>query len=480
MSPKKTSLRNSQMRGVPPKNKSASDPLLCPSKTIPNKKNSDTKSADITLPFKFTARHYQAPIMTAVGSSEHQLKRGCLVWHRRAGKEKTCFNIMINEALKRVGLYYYLFPTYAQGKKILWDGIDKNGMPFLSHIPEEMIAKKNETEMQITMFNGSIIQIVGTDKLDSLMGTNPIGAVLSEYSLQDPRGWDLLRPIFSENGGWAIFDFTPRGKNHAFRLYRMAKYNSSWHCELLTVDDTGAITQAAIEEERVAGMAEEIIAQEFYCSFQGFMQGSYYSTQLQRADKEGRICKVPHDAKLPVMTFWDLGIGDGLSIWFVQAFNRELRVIDYEEDRGLGLDKWAKIIKEKPYVYAEHYLPHDGNVRDLGTGKTRVETLEDLGIKPVVIVTKLPVDDGIHAVRSIFPRCWFDEERTSKGLDALGAYKKQWDEKKQEFKQKPLHDWSSHGSDAFRTFAVGFQETYDMSSEAVPEVENDYNVFAHH
>jgi hypothetical protein len=219
----------------------------------------------LTIPYNYTPRNYQFPVLSAMDSG---IKRAVCVWHRRAGKDKTILNFVIKEMFKRIGVYYYFFPTYAQGKKILWDGIDGKGFKFLDHFPREVIVTKNATEMKITLINGSLFQIVGTDNYDSIMGTNPVGCVFSEFPLQDPLAWEYVRPIIRENGGWAIFPYTPRGFNHGWDLYQMAMNDPDWFCERLTINDTDVLTAADIEAERRSGMTEPLIQQEFYCSFE--------------------------------------------------------------------------------------------------------------------------------------------------------------------------------------------------------------------
>lgn len=220
---------------------------------------------EITLPHKYEPRGYQIPLWRAVQSG---IKRIVVVWHRRSGKEKTIVNIVAQESQKRKGTYFYFFPTYKQGKKILWDGLDRDGFPFLSHFPKELVASKNDTELKIKFKNGSVFQIIGTDNIDSIVGTNPVGCVFSEYPLQDPKAWDLIRPILLENGGWAIFDFTPRGMNHGHKILQTAINNpKTWWHQILTVDDTHAVTKEQIEQERRENMPEDLIQQEYYCKF---------------------------------------------------------------------------------------------------------------------------------------------------------------------------------------------------------------------
>ena len=225
---------------------------------------------ELDLPYKFKPRSYQLPLCKAI---DNGYKRAVSVWHRRSGKDKTLLNIMVKEAFKRVGIYYYFFPTYKQGRMVLWDGIDRDGFPFLGHIPKEIRTKTNDQEMKIQFKNGSRFQVVGTDDIDKIVGTNPVGCIFSEYALQKPEAWDFIRPILRENGGWALFNYTPRGLNHGFNIYEMARKSPHWFCDLLTINDTKredgtpVITQEMIAAERTEGMSENMIMQEYYCDF---------------------------------------------------------------------------------------------------------------------------------------------------------------------------------------------------------------------
>jgi len=418
---------------------------------------------EIILPHNFTPREYQLPFFKAMDGGK---KRAVLVHHRRAGKDKTCLNFVIKKMFERVGAYYYFFPTYSQGKKIMWDGADKTGFRFLDHFPKELVKSKNSTEMKIELVNGSIFQIIGTDNIDSVVGTNPVGCVFSEYSLQNPTAWDFMRPILAENGGWAVFNYTPRGKNHGFDLYEMAKGNPDWFCQRLTVDDTKIISSAVIDDERRSGMSEELIQQEYFCSFDSSVVGAFFSEQMALAEKEGRITKVPYEASLMVDTWWDLGIGDSTAIWFTQQLHNEIRVIDYLEANGESMNFYAQALKEKQYTYGIHHFPHDGRVRELSTGRTRQDFAEGLGIRPIDIVPVISIEDGINAVRMIFNRCWFDSEKCKHGIDALKNYHKDYDEKLKVFRSIPCHDWSSHGVDAFRQLAVSIKKNVDPNRKS--------------
>ena len=388
--------------------------------------------------------------------------RAVEIWHRRSGKDKTLINLVAKKMMERVGTYYYFFPTYNQGKKILWEGRDRDGFKFTDHIPEALRTRTNASEMLIEIQNGSIFQIIGTDNVDSIVGTNPIGCVFSEYALQNPDAWRFIRPILAENGGWAVFNYTPRGKNHGHDIYQLAKRSPEWFCEKLTVDDTNVISKKVLAQEK-----EEIIddtgddalyQQEYYCSFEAPMQGSYFGREMTKAEEQDRITKVPHDSSVQVDTWWDLGMADSTTIWFTQSVGNEIRVIDYYENSGEGLafyiNELSRLREENGYNYRYHNAPHDIEVRELGTGKSRYEVANDLGIS-FYVVPNLPKEDGINAARAILRRCWFDEKKCKLGLNALRCYHKEWDDKRMEFKAKPFHDWSSHAADAFIYLAVG-------------------------
>lgn len=418
---------------------------------------------EIIIPNNFEPRDYQLPLFKA---KDNGYKRMLCVWHRRAGKDKSLINIMVKEAVNKVGTYYYFFPTYNQGKKILWNGIDKNGFKFLSHIPDEIIKRKLGQEMLVELINGSIIQIIGTDNVDSIVGTNPIGCVFSEYSLQDPIAWGYIRPIFLENGGWAIFNYTSRGRNHGYTLLEYAKKNlDKWFVSVLTAKDTKVFTDEQLEDEREQYILEDgddlRFEQEYMCSFDGAIQGSYYGKILQKIREAEKVSDYPIE-DYAVDTWWDLGMNDSMSIWFTQLINSEVRVIDYYENSGEGLSFYADILNQKGYTYGEHFAPHDIEVRELGTGVSRKEKAKDFGIN-FRVVPKLSVLDGIQAVRSILQKCWFHTNTEisipgvqHSGFDALMNYHKEYDDKHKVFKNNPAHDWSSHGADAFRTLAVGF------------------------
>jgi len=425
--------------------------------------------SDIVLPYKWTPRDYQLPAWRHFqGPSEG--KRGVAVWHRRAGKDLFGINLVSTKIPERVGTYWHLLPTYKQGRAIVWNGHTRDGRPFLDHFHPDLVAGKNGTEMRITFYNGAHYQVVGTDDINSLVGTNPIGCIFSEYSLHDPGAWDFIRPILAENGGWALFIYTARGKNHGYTLLEMAKKNKRWFSEVLVAGDAGTkrpdgtavISDEVIQDEREAGMPEEMVQQEFFCSFESPFVGAYYGSQMLRAEKDLRITIVPYEPKLLVDTYWDLGVRDATAIWFVQVHGFENRIIDYYEASGEGLQHYVKVLRgnidggehRTQYAYGRHTGPHDIEVKELGTGKTRIETAKSLGLK-FMVCRRHEVEDGIEAVRNVLATCWFDQEKCKRGIEALRQYRKEWDDKHKCFRNHPLHDWTSNGADAFRYFAMG-------------------------
>lgn len=430
------------------------------------------KDVILKIPHLYKCRPYQIPFWEAMKAGAD---RAVLVWHRRAGKEKTCWNYLISKAVQKVGIYYYFFPHFSQGRKILWDGIDKDGFRFLDHIPTDLISgTPNSTEMKIRLQNGSLIQIIGTNNIDSIVGTNPVGCVFTEYSLQDPVAWQLIRPILVENGGWAVFNFTPRGANHGKDIYEMAKENPKWFCQLLTIKDTGVVSEKDIDKEREAGMSEDFIQQEFYCSFTLGVEGSYYAKYIVEARDEDRVGSVPWEKQSRVYTAWDIGYGDSTSIIFYQMCGQEIHIIDYYENQGEGLPHYATILKDKPYIYADHYAPHDIDSHQFSSGLSAREVGSSLGIKFITLPTlKLRLEDGIEAVRGLFPRIWFDAVKTKHLIKCLENYRKEFDQRLEVYKERPRHDKYSHGADAMRYLAIAVKIRIDAGKAGIDDKQSE-------
>lgn len=422
----------------------------------------------LNLPNEWVARDYQSPLFQYMFEGGLERKRAAVVWHRRCGKDSCCLQLSAVASQMRVGTIWHMLPTLKQGRRVIWDGIDRDGRRMIDQaFPKEMRAASNpinNSDMQIRMANGSIYQVVGSDNYDSLVGTNPVGVIFSEYAVADPKAWDYIRPILAENDGWALFIYTPRGKNHGKKLFDMAEGNSRWYSSLLTVDDTfrddgtHVIGPSVIQDERDEGMAEEKILQEYFCSFEAGMEGAFYTKELNLAESEGRIGQFPHDPMKPVQTWWDIGFRDATSVIFTQrGDDGKPIIIDYAEARNKALDEWIRDVRAHPYEFDEHWGPHDLENTDWTTGKTRREFADALGFA-FDVVPKIPVQDGIDATRAIIRVARFHEPNVGRLLDGLYSYRREYDDRLQMFKDKPHHDWASHPADAMRYLSVGWKD----------------------
>lgn len=414
---------------------------------------------------KFFPRSYQLPIIDALENKQY--KRILAILPRRAGKDIVAFNLCIRAALRKVATYYYIFPTYSQAKKVIWDGIMNTGERILDFIPKELIeGVPNSQEMKIRFVNGSMLQLVGSDNYDSLMGTNPQGVIFSEYALQDPRAYQYLRPILTSNDGFALFLTTPRGKNHAYELYQIARQNPDWFCYKLTVEDTQHIPLWEIEKEKAEGiMSDDLIQQEYYTSFEMGVEGSYYAKYIDRLRVKGQIGMVPWESAFKVHTVWDLGFSDSTSIIFFQTIGQTIRIIDCYEKSKEGLEHYVKVLENKPYSYGRHIAPHDIKVREFTSGIARIDKARQLGIN-FTIASNIPIPDGIEAVRSAFSKIWIDERSCGTLIKALENYRQEYDSKRRVYKGHPLHDWSSHMCDAMRYLCISLPKTRDgLSAE---------------
>lgn len=411
----------------------------------------------IRLPNSWQPRSYQRKLWDYL---ENGGKRAVAVWHRRAGKDEIGLHWTAVAAHTRIGTYWHMLPEAAQARKAIWEAVNPHtGKRRIDEaFPKALRETTREQEMFIKFLSGSTWQVVGSDNYDSLVGSPPIGLVNSEYALAKPQAWDYLRPILAENGGWSLFIYTARGRNHGADLYEMARTNPQWFAERLTVDDTKAISSEIIEDERKSGMSEDMIQQEFYCSFDAAVMGAYFGQLLNRLETDKRIGSVPYDPAALVTTAWDLGFGDDTAIWFAQIIGQDVHIIDYYENRGMGLDHYAKILREKPYAYHQHLLPHDGSKGELIAGTTIKAQAELLLGKNVEILPRMDVQEGINAARVLLPKCRFDAEKCAVGLKALRLYRREYNEERKVFSDKPLHDWTSHAADAFRYLGMGLRK----------------------
>lgn len=409
---------------------------------------------------EFKPRPYQLPIFDALENKGY--RRVLAILPRRAGKDVCGFNVMLRAALRVVGVYYYIFPEYSQGKKVIWDSITNDGRRFLDYIPREIVQSTNSQELKISLTNGSIIQIVGSNNYDSIMGTNPRGVIFSEYALQDPMAYRYIRPILTANDGWALFLSTPRGKNHLWDLYKIALESDNWFCLKLTLDDTKHVSKEDIEEERNEGiMSEDLIQQEYYTSFEMGVEGAYYAKYIDRMRVAGQIGNVPWENSFPVHTAWDIGVRDSTTILFFQQIGMTIRIIDVYEKAKEGLEHYANVLQSKPYKYGKHIAPHDIAVQEWGSGLRRIDKARHLGIKFILTPSGLSIDDGIEAVRSNLPKIWIDSNKCSTFIKSIENYRQEFDIKKRVYKGTPLHDWSSHFADALRYLCISLPKVQD-------------------
>lgn len=436
--------------------------------------------ATVRLPNNWRPRPYQRPLWTYL---ENGGRRADVAAHRRWGKDDVALNWAAVAAFERIGTYWHMLPEAAQARKAIWDAINPHtGKRRIDEaFPHALRETTKDQEMFIRFKNGSTWQVIGSDNFNSLVGSPPVGIVFSEWALAKPDAWTYLRPILAENGGWAVFIWTPRGRNHATRAFEARELDKSWFTARSMATQTGVFSPEQLAKERQelideTGSEEEGDAkyrQEYLVDFDAAVPGSYYGAQMSKAQEEGRIGLVPYNPRLPVLTSWDIGVDDYTSIWFLQETGRRVSAIDYYETSGEGAEAIVRaalpelipdpteraealhdIGRTTPYQYGKHFLPHDVMVREWGAGaKTRYQTLLGLGVKPINVGVATAPADRINAVRRLLPVVDFDAKRCSAGLDHLRNYRKRWNASLRVY-TGPLHNENSHGSDAFGEFAI--------------------------
>ena len=426
--------------------------------------------AQVKIPYK--PRDLQAEM--------HQdLKRwNVLVMHRRFGKTVFAVNHMIKHALTcplprpRVAL---VAPTFTQAKRISWDYVKY----YAGVIPGVTF---NETELRADFPNGGRIMLLSGENPDALRGIYLDLCVFDEYGMQNPRVWgEVVRPALSDREGSAIFLGTPNGHNHFYEIMQQAKNevkegSDYWYWKIAKASETNLVKEEELDAARKQ-MTEEQYEQEYECSFTAAIIGAYYGRLITELEDKDRVTRVPYDPALPVHTAWDLGINDSTAIWFAQIFRGgAVNVIDYYENTGVGLDHYAEVLRQKDYHYGDHLAPHDIEIRELGSGKSRLETAFSLGIR-FKVVPKMKIADGINAARLLIPKCYFDKDNCATGIEMLKQYRQEWDEKRKIFRDQPRHDFTSHAADAFRYLAIGLENrtTYTKPPQAVSQ--SAYNPF---
>lgn len=447
----------------------------------------DQLERSISLPHNYVARPYQYDPWDAWhGEGAHEGKEYDIfvfVHHRRAGKDITCWN-MANEYVVELGgsTCKYGFPTNDMARANLWEAYTNDGLRFTDFVPMELRLRAhanddglNDSLKRIEYVTGGSIRVISTHNPNRLRGGNDKLFVLSEFQNMDPMVIDIIEPILEANHGRLLVNMTANGDSAAKQILEGWKNDPRVYVSVLTVDDTPVFTaeqmvrirRRAIERFTARGQSEEeanaFVDQEYYCSWDSPVIGSYFGAAMRRAEDEGRITLVPHEEQLEVHTFWDLGVDDSMSIWFVQFHNREIRLIDYFESSGEGFAFYAKVLngqhtgyeRMKHYKYGKHYAPHDIRVRNMGKdAKTRQEVAKSLGINFEVVKRVSAKEDGIEAIRIMLSRCWFDREKCKRGVGGLKGYKKEWNEQLMVYKDKPVHDWTSHPTDAFQTLGL--------------------------
>jgi phage terminase large subunit len=372
------------------------------------------------------------------------------VAHRRMGKTVCAINQLIHSALKcekKSPQFAYIAPTYGQAKRIAWN--------YLVDYTRPLGGTANVSELRVD-FMGRRISLYGADNPDSIRGIYLDGVVIDEIGDVHPSLFtEVIRPALSDRLGWALFIGTPKGANHFKELRDFAddSSNDGWTLREFKASETGLIPEEELKDAQKA-MGDNKYQQEFEVSFDSPIIGSYYGELIKDISSRNHVREIPSESATGKFTAWDLGVSDSTSIWVIETIGGEVRLMDYFEDAGKGLDHYVEYLDTNGYRDYTHILPHDVAVRELQTGKSRYEFLTDAGLN-IDIAPKSSVEDGIQAVRRMLPNCWFNESTTKHGLECLRNYRREFNEKLNTFMEKPKHDWSSHGADAFRYLALG-------------------------
>ena len=414
----------------------------------------------------WSLRPYQLPMWRAMAVDG---RNACIAMHRRGGKDEVALNALGVQSLKRAASYAYMFPENLHARRAMWQAVNPHTgkRRILETFPREMMsAEPNETEMRLQLVNGSTITFFGSDNFDRMVGASLAGIISSEHALSHPSAYAFFSPMLRENGGffWAIS--TPRGRNHFHGMLQHAQKSPDWFSQVLSIHETGALTAEQIEEARSeyvslygVDQGEALFAQEYEVSFTAATLGAFYGREMAAIRSEGRIDPTLTAIDAPVHRAWDLGVRDDTSIWFWQIVGGQVFILDFYSASGVGLDhyrdKIEEIHKAHGWAHGTDWVPHDAKVKEWGTGRTRVETMQGFGLKPQ-LVPMAGLLDGINAVRRTLPLCVF-HPRAEAGLAALEQYRREWDDDKKTFKANPLHDFTSHLADAFRYLAMAWR-----------------------
>jgi len=421
---------------------------------------------DIKIPY--TPRKHQAFLHNQISKNRWSV----LVCHRRFGKTVCMINHLIRSALlskQKNPRFAYISPTFKQSKSIAWDYMKQ----FTAKIP---YTKFNETELRVDLPNGARITLLGAENSDGLRGIYLDGCVIDEYANVHSKLFpEIIRPALSDRKGYCVFIGTPQGMNNNFyELYQHAQGADDWFNYIAKASDTKIVDPEELVKAKEV-MGDKKYQQEFECDWIANIEGAIYNDALAKMEDNKQLTRVPYDPSLPVSTAWDLGVADHSSIIFFQQIGRAINIIDYHEERGQGLPHYIQLLKQKDYVYKNHYAPHDIEVTEFGNGKTRKEVAYQLGIR-FKVVPKLPLEDGIHATTMTLPKCWIDTDHCKKLIDALRHYHRKYIDKNRMFRSKPVHDWSSHACDAMRYLSIGLEEIKTGQTAPQDIADNSYQI----
>lgn len=381
-------------------------------------------------------------------------------------------------AMEKPATYWHMLPEYSQARKSVWDAVNPHtGKRRIDEaFPVELRKKTKDREMFIEFRNGSTWQLVGSDSYNSLVGSPPFGVTASEWALANPAAWAYLRPILAENGGWAAFISTVRGRNHFFRMHEAYKDDPDWFVQVLKATDTDALSKEMLERERIEYQKEygvedgdALFAQEYMCSFDAAIVGSYYGRVMRDAEDDGRITSVPYDPAHLVYTAWDLGMSDSTAIWMFQVIGNRINIIDTIQNSGQQTSWYVSELQKRRYSWGADFLPHDGAHINQQTGLSTIDFVRKMGRNANQVDNsgnKQFVSEGIKAARSLIPRCYFDREKCKEGIDALVSYHRKYDRERKVFHDRPEHDWSSHFADAFRYLALSLTQVESSAGGA--------------
>lgn len=431
-------------------------------------------------------RKYQRPLHEYLINTKGA--RAIEIAHRRWGKDEVALDVTCQAANLagvipngRIGSYWHCLPEYAQGRKAIWTAVNANtGKRRIDEMfPHELRDSTNDQEMFIRFKTGSTWQVIGSDRYDTTVGAGVAGIVYSEWALANPSAWAYHRPMLEENNGWAAFITTPRGRNHAKSMYDMAVKNPKWFAEVSTVHDTGALSPEQIEESKAEYIAlygedlgESQFQQEYECSFNAAIMGAFYAREMVKVRGERRIHPIEVDPSLPIHTAWDLGVSDTTAIWVFQVAHDGIRVLDFYEASGVGLEHYVEWLDKYNYSGGNDYVPHDIMVQEWASGRTRYDVMKSLGRTPRK-VPSVSVQDGIQAARKTLPITRFDIKCEERGIAALEQYRREWDDKTKAFRLKPKHDWASNAADSWRYLSLAWQEMRPVAPKKQTQP-NDY------